>query len=75
MLNTSALHTFQFLHDNTYSSLLYFLIILCTLPKVQLLNFEAAPVIDLRVTPTTEDCLVELLSCKVSFHPQPEIFT
>ncbi|KAH7576546.1 hypothetical protein JRO89_XS01G0104900 [Xanthoceras sorbifolium] len=36
----------------------------CTLPKVQLLNFEVAPVIDLRVTPTTEDCLVELLSCK-----------
>ncbi|KAH7573926.1 hypothetical protein ACOSP7_007867 [Xanthoceras sorbifolium] len=55
MLNTSALHTFQFLHDNTYR---------CTLPKVQLLNFEAAPVIDLRVTPSTEDCFVELLSCK-----------
>ncbi|KAK2658304.1 hypothetical protein Ddye_004837 [Dipteronia dyeriana] len=55
MLNTSALHSFQFLHDNTYR---------CTLPKLQLFNFEAAPVIDLRVTPTNQDCIVELLSCK-----------
>ncbi|KAL7165759.1 hypothetical protein ACSBR2_036600 [Camellia fascicularis] len=36
----------------------------CTLPRVQLLNFEVAPVLDLRVTPTDEDCTVEMLSCK-----------
>ncbi|KAK7852442.1 hypothetical protein CFP56_039051 [Quercus suber] len=58
MLNTSSLHSFQALDTNTYR---------CFLPKVQLLNFEAAPVLDLRVTPTNEDCTVEMLSCKVSF--------
>nr|XP_023907594.1 uncharacterized protein LOC112019284 isoform X2 [Quercus suber] len=55
MLNTSSLHSFQALDTNTYR---------CFLPKVQLLNFEAAPVLDLRVTPTNEDCTVEMLSCK-----------
>ncbi|KAF3946406.1 hypothetical protein CMV_027322 [Castanea mollissima] len=58
MLNTSSLQSFQALDTNTYR---------CFLPKVQLLNFEAAPVLDLRVTPTNEDCTVEMLSCKVSF--------
>lgn len=57
MLNTTVLESFQFVEHNTYR---------CTLPKLKLLNFEAAPVIDLRVTPTDEHCLVELLSCKVS---------
>lgn len=38
----------------------------CTLPQLNLLNFEVSPVIDLRVTPTTEDCMVELLCCKVT---------
>lgn len=55
MLNTRALQSFQFLGSNLYR---------CTLPKVQLLKFEVAPIIDLRVTPTNEDCMVELLSCK-----------
>ncbi|KAL9442703.1 hypothetical protein AB3S75_016141 [Citrus x aurantiifolia] len=55
MLNTSALQSFQFLDTNTYR---------CVLPKVQFLNFEAAPVMDLRVTPTDKDCTVQLLSCK-----------
>ncbi|KAH0741228.1 hypothetical protein KY290_034271 [Solanum tuberosum] len=36
----------------------------CTLPQVQLLNFEVAPVLTLKVNPTTEDCTVEMLSCK-----------
>lgn len=87
MLNTSALHTFQFLHHNTYRSLLslfyhpfslidcfyefkYHYMCRCTLPKLRLFNFEAAPVIDLRVTPTNERCLVELLSCNVTFNPE-----
>ncbi len=45
----------------------------CSLPKVQLLNFEAAPVLDLQVTQTNEDCKVEMLSCKVSFSPLDNI--
>uniref|UniRef100_A0A5B6YLD1 DUF1997 family protein n=1 Tax=Davidia involucrata TaxID=16924 RepID=A0A5B6YLD1_DAVIN len=55
ILNTRALRSFQSINSNTYR---------CTLPRIQLMNFEAAPVLDLRVTPTTEDCTVEMLSCK-----------
>nr|CCH47217.1 hypothetical protein [Lupinus angustifolius] len=55
VLNTRALQSFQPLDDNTYK---------CALPKLQFLNFEAAPWMDLRVTSTDEDCLVEMLSCK-----------
>nr|XP_027123952.1 uncharacterized protein LOC113740598 [Coffea arabica] len=36
----------------------------CILPQIQLLNFEVAPVLDLLVRSTEEDCIVELLSCK-----------
>lgn len=38
----------------------------CILPRLQLLNFEVAPELDLQVTPTSKDCLVKMLSCKVS---------
>ncbi|XVF48120.1 hypothetical protein PTKIN_Ptkin03bG0165500 [Pterospermum kingtungense] len=55
ILNTSALQNFQFLDTNAYR---------CTLPKLALFNFEATPVLDLRVIPTKEDCTVELFSCK-----------
>ncbi|XP_022729115.1 uncharacterized protein LOC111284614 [Durio zibethinus] len=55
MLNTSALQNFEFLDTNAYR---------CTLPKLALFNFEATPVLDLRVIPTKEDCTVELFSCK-----------
>ncbi|CAL0333038.1 unnamed protein product [Lupinus luteus] len=55
VLNTRALQSFQPLDANTYK---------CALPKLQFLNFEAAPSMDLRVTSTDEDCLVEMLSCK-----------
>ncbi|EXB60446.1 hypothetical protein L484_014899 [Morus notabilis] len=55
LLNTNALKSFQCLGTNTYR---------CTLQRVRLLNFEAAPVLDLRVTPTNDDCTVEMLSCK-----------
>ncbi|PRQ38133.1 hypothetical protein RchiOBHm_Chr4g0410411 [Rosa chinensis] len=55
MLNTRALENFEPLSTDTYR---------CTLPKLKLLNFEAAPVVDLRVNPTNEDCMVEMLSCK-----------
>lgn len=56
VLNTRALQSFHPLDANTYR---------CILPKLQLLNFEAAPVLDLKVTPTDESCTVELISCKV----------
>ncbi|KAA8521018.1 hypothetical protein F0562_011694 [Nyssa sinensis] len=55
ILNTRALQSFQSIDSNVYR---------CTLPRIRLLNFEVAPVLDLRVTPTTEDCTVEMLSCK-----------
>lgn len=56
MLNTSALQEFECLGPNTYR---------CTLPKIEFLNFEVAPILDLRVTTTPEDCTVEMLSCRI----------
>ncbi|KAG5124384.1 hypothetical protein JHK82_031121 [Glycine max] len=53
VLNTKALQSFESLDANTYR---------CELPKLQFLNFEAVPLLDLRVTSTDEDCLVEMLS-------------
>lgn len=55
MLNKRALQSFESIDSNMYR---------CTLPQVQLLNFEVAPVLTLQVNPTTEDCTVEMLSCK-----------
>ncbi|KAL4334268.1 hypothetical protein GQ457_07G036940 [Hibiscus cannabinus] len=55
ILNTKALETIEFLDTSSYR---------CTLPKLALFNFEATPVLDLRVIPTEEDCTVELFSCK-----------
>ncbi|KAL5169620.1 hypothetical protein HKD37_11G031486 [Glycine soja] len=63
VLNTKALQSFESLDANTYR---------CELPKLQFLNFEAVPLLDLRVTSTDEDCLVEMLSCKVFPSPQPK---
>ncbi|RZC56812.1 hypothetical protein C5167_015667 [Papaver somniferum] len=57
ILNTNAMQNFESLDANTYR---------CALPGIQLLNFDVSPVLDLRVIPTTEDCLVEMLSCKAS---------
>ncbi|KAL0372014.1 UNVERIFIED_CONTAM: hypothetical protein Scaly_0883000 [Sesamum calycinum] len=55
ILNTRALQSYQSLDSNLYR---------CILPQVRLLNFEVAPILDLQVTPTSEDCIVEMLSCK-----------
>ncbi|KVH88874.1 Protein of unknown function DUF1997 [Cynara cardunculus var. scolymus] len=55
LLNTRALQSFEQIDSTTYR---------CTLPQLNFLKFEVSPVIDLRVTPTNEDCMVELLSCK-----------
>ncbi|GAV63634.1 DUF1997 domain-containing protein [Cephalotus follicularis] len=60
ILNTGTLQRFQLIDSdtNTYR---------CTLPKIKLFNFQVAPVLDLRITPTNKDCKLELLSFKVSF--------
>lgn len=55
MLNVDALETYEALNSNTYR---------CRIPAIHFLNFDVAPVIDLLVNPTTEDCSVEMLSCK-----------
>ncbi|XP_021715920.1 uncharacterized protein LOC110683810 isoform X3 [Chenopodium quinoa] len=55
MLNVNALESYVLIDTNTYR---------CKLPPIQLLNFEVAPVLDLEVTPASECCIVELLSCK-----------
>ncbi|KAL5558288.1 hypothetical protein UlMin_034499 [Ulmus minor] len=55
LLNTKAMKSFHSLATNTYR---------CTLQNVKLLNFEVAPIVDLRVIPSNEDCTVEMLSCK-----------
>ncbi|KAK6129799.1 hypothetical protein DH2020_036452 [Rehmannia glutinosa] len=55
ILNTRALQSYHSLDSNLYR---------CILPHVQLFSFEVAPVLDLLVTPTSEDCVVEMLSCK-----------
>lgn len=57
ILNSRALHCFQPLDSRTYR---------CTLHQLQFLSFHVSPVIDLRVTPTSHDCTVEMLSCKVA---------
>ncbi|PON65329.1 hypothetical protein TorRG33x02_270950 [Trema orientale] len=60
LLNTNVLKSFHCLGTNTCRS---------TLQRVRLLNFEVAPVLDLRVTTTNEDCTVEMLSFKVNYSP------
>jgi len=37
----------------------------CGLRRIGLLGLEVAPVLDLRVAPTSTDCTVEMLSCRV----------
>jgi hypothetical protein len=37
----------------------------CGLRRIGLLGFEVAPVLDLRVAPTSTDCTIEMLSCRV----------
>ncbi|KAH0459281.1 hypothetical protein IEQ34_012095 [Dendrobium chrysotoxum] len=55
LLNIRALQGFESIGSNTYR---------CTLHKIQFMMFEVAPVLVLRVIPTSEDCTVEMLSCK-----------
>ncbi|KAL1569288.1 hypothetical protein AAHA92_00782 [Salvia divinorum] len=55
ILNLKALQSYQSLDSNLYR---------CILPQIKLLTFEVAPVIDLQVTSTARECLVEMISCK-----------
>ncbi|KAJ3676828.1 hypothetical protein LUZ60_002552 [Juncus effusus] len=61
LLNTRALQSFLSLPPHSSSCSFTYR---CTLDKIQFLKFEVTPVIDLRVSPTDDDCTVELLSCK-----------
>ncbi|KMT17611.1 hypothetical protein BVRB_2g035620 isoform B [Beta vulgaris subsp. vulgaris] len=58
MLNVNVLENYVSIDVNTYR---------CKIPPIQLLNFEVSPVLDLQVSPASECCTVELLSCKNSF--------
>lgn len=56
ILNTGALESFAPAGPGTFT---------CALRRVGLLGFEVAPVLDLRVAPTSTDCTIEMLSCRV----------
>lgn len=57
MLNTKALQRYEYVGDDVYR---------CYLPKVTLLNFEVAPVVDLFVAASDVDCRVEMRQCMFS---------
>ncbi|OEL30101.1 putative L-ascorbate peroxidase 6, partial [Dichanthelium oligosanthes] len=51
----------------------------CVLRRIGFLGFEVAPVLDLRVAPTSTDCTIEMLSCRFegseSVEQQNELFS
>lgn len=55
MLNINALQSHEYVGSNIFR---------CTLPKVEILSFEVAPVVDLSVVANEQECIVEMLSCK-----------
>ncbi|XP_024520635.1 uncharacterized protein LOC9635069 isoform X1 [Selaginella moellendorffii] len=55
LINTNALQSYQKLDDTTYR---------CCLPKLDILKFEVAPIVDLSIDVKDDECLVKLLSCK-----------
>ncbi|KAJ7539370.1 hypothetical protein O6H91_11G089500 [Diphasiastrum complanatum] len=55
VLNTKALQQCEQIGSNVFR---------CFLQKVEILNFEVAPIVDLRVITTNNECIVEMLSCK-----------
>jgi len=57
MLNTKALQKCEYLGDDVFR---------CFLPKLTLLNFEVAPIVDLFVAASDIDCQVEMRSCMFS---------
>lgn len=54
MLNTKALHRYEYVGDDVYR---------CYLPKVTLLRFEVAPIVDLFVAASDVNCRVEMRQC------------
>ncbi|CAO2207264.1 unnamed protein product [Urochloa humidicola] len=72
LLNTGALESFAPAGDGpgTFT---------CALRRIGFLGFEVAPVLDLRVAPTSTDCTIEMLSCRFegseSIELQNELFT
>ncbi|XP_024401917.1 uncharacterized protein [Physcomitrium patens] len=54
MLNTRALMRYEYVGDDVYR---------CYLPKVTLLNFEVAPIVDLFVAASDVDCRVDMRQC------------
>lgn len=57
VLNRKGLQTFELLEEepDTYR---------CSLHAIEFMSFEVVPVIDVRLTHTTNGCTVEMLSCK-----------
>lgn len=64
MLNTKALQKCEYLGDDVFR---------CYLPKLTLLNFEVAPIVDLFVAASDIDCQVEMRSCMVGFSNLPHL--
>ncbi|KAI4378853.1 hypothetical protein MLD38_016277 [Melastoma candidum] len=57
MLNARVMQSYQLIDSTTYR---------CELPTINILDFEATPVLDLRLTSSSEGCKVEMLSCKLN---------
>ncbi|KAH7299014.1 hypothetical protein KP509_25G069500 [Ceratopteris richardii] len=55
VLNINALQNHEYIGSNIFR---------CTLPKLEILSFEVAPIVDLSVIATEQECIVEMLSCK-----------
>ncbi|KAF8653705.1 hypothetical protein HU200_061815 [Digitaria exilis] len=74
LLNTGALESFSpavgSAEPGTFT---------CALRRIGFLGFEVAPVLDLRVAPTSTDCTIEMLSCRFegseSIEQQNELFS
>eukprot|EP00249_Psilotum_nudum_P009148 c21738_g1_i2 orf=657-1505(-) len=56
MLNIKELQNYECLGDSVFR---------CTLPKVEFFKFEVVPVVDISVVANENECLVEMLSCKL----------
>ncbi|XBI37548.1 hypothetical protein VPH35_122829 [Triticum aestivum] len=77
LLNTRALQSFALVEPESESGPAG--AFRCTLHPMGFLGFQVAPVLDLRVTPTGDDCTVEMLSCRFegsdSIEQQNELFS
>uniref|UniRef100_A0ACD5ZV29 Uncharacterized protein n=1 Tax=Avena sativa TaxID=4498 RepID=A0ACD5ZV29_AVESA len=73
LLNTRALQSFAPVESGPAGTFR------CTLHPMGFLGFQVAPVLDLRIAPTRDDCTVEMLSCRFegsdSIEQQNELFS